>query len=282
MCVARAVFGVVLAAGMACVAPADIQVFDNGPFVTSAGAGPNGSDLSTTEVGAAISLGINANAAPPTGPLRVTDDFVVSGAPAGGLRLSNMHFYGVQSNSVTTDVHFGAVYVTVYDASPQVGGNVIAGDFTTNRLLSSTWTNAYRLNSAGSPGTTRPITRLDVDMSWVPALADGTYWIAVSAVGDVALAASPNPQTILVTPHRVTDNARQFANSGWVVIYDVPFKLFAFCPADYNKSHTVTVQDIFDFLAGWFAGNPSADFNGVNGLSVQDIFDFLSAWFGAC
>jgi hypothetical protein len=53
------------------------------------------------------------------------------------------------------------------------------------------------------------------------------------------------------------------------------------CPADFNHTGGVTVQDIFDFLNAWFAGNPAADFNG-NGLSVQDIFDFLNAWFAGC
>ncbi len=55
-----------------------------------------------------------------------------------------------------------------------------------------------------------------------------------------------------------------------------------FCPADFNNSGTVTVQDIFDFLAAWFAGNPSANFNGIGAINVQDIFDFLSAWFAGC
>jgi hypothetical protein len=58
--------------------------------------------------------------------------------------------------------------------------------------------------------------------------------------------------------------------------------LLNFCPADYNESGTVSVQDIFDFLAGYFAGNPRADFNGSGGLSVQDIFDFLAAYFTGC
>jgi hypothetical protein len=53
------------------------------------------------------------------------------------------------------------------------------------------------------------------------------------------------------------------------------------CKADFNQTGGVTVQDIFDFLAAWFAGDPSADFNG-GGLSVQDIFDFLGAWFQGC
>lgn len=54
------------------------------------------------------------------------------------------------------------------------------------------------------------------------------------------------------------------------------------CPADFNASGTVNVQDIFDFLAAWFASAPSADFNGQNGIGVQDIFDFLASWFSGC
>jgi hypothetical protein len=54
------------------------------------------------------------------------------------------------------------------------------------------------------------------------------------------------------------------------------------CPADINSSGGLEVQDIFDFLNLWFAGDCRADFNGAGGLSVQDIFDFLSAWFAGC
>jgi hypothetical protein len=54
------------------------------------------------------------------------------------------------------------------------------------------------------------------------------------------------------------------------------------CRADFNQSGALTVQDIFDFLAAWFAGQPSADFNGIGGIAVQDIFDFLAAWFAGC
>ena len=60
-----------------------------------------------------------------------------------------------------------------------------------------------------------------------------------------------------------------------------PFQLSG-CIADFNCSGSVTVQDIFDFLAAWFAGSPAANVNGVAGVTVQDIFDFLSAWFFGC
>jgi hypothetical protein len=49
--------------------------------------------------------------------------------------------------------------------------------------------------------------------------------------------------------------------------------------SDYNGVDGISVQDIFDFLNAWFAGDAAADFDGVNGLEVQDIFDFLNAWF---
>jgi hypothetical protein len=54
------------------------------------------------------------------------------------------------------------------------------------------------------------------------------------------------------------------------------------CPADYNNSGTVTVQDIFDFLAAYFGGEAGGDFNAVGGVTVQDIFDFLAAYFTGC
>lgn len=54
------------------------------------------------------------------------------------------------------------------------------------------------------------------------------------------------------------------------------------CAADANCSGEVTVQDIFDFLAAYFANVPNADFNNSGVIGVQDIFDFLAAYFTGC
>lgn len=62
----------------------------------------------------------------------------------------------------------------------------------------------------------------------------------------------------------------------------ITFLARSLCPADFNGSGTATVQDVFDFINAWFAGNPLADFDGVGGLTVQDIFDYLNAWFAGC
>lgn len=54
------------------------------------------------------------------------------------------------------------------------------------------------------------------------------------------------------------------------------------CNANFNQIGGVTVQDIFDFLVTYFAGDPRADFDESGAVGVQDIFDFLVAYFAGC
>lgn len=54
------------------------------------------------------------------------------------------------------------------------------------------------------------------------------------------------------------------------------------CVADFNGDSMTSVQDVFDFLAAYFGGDPRADVNGMGGIGVQDVFDFLEAWFEGC
>lgn len=48
-------------------------------------------------------------------------------------------------------------------------------------------------------------------------------------------------------------------------------------PADWNCDGSTSVQDIFDFLTGWFAN--AGDFNADGATTVQDLFDYLAAYF---
>jgi len=260
---------------------ADPVVFDNGTFITGVGTGTGGTDVSVAEPSpGVISVSFNAALA---SPARVVDDFIISNAPPGGQRLRRMNFYGVQTTTGgNTNVQFSAVFITLYDADPATGGNPIAGDFTTNRLTSTTFTGAYRLSSSGTFSNARPIQRLNIDMSWAPPLTSGTYWIAVSARGDFSLSASANPMAFFVTPRPAVNNAYQLFNGTYFSTFDYPFTLFGACRADFDNSGTRDVTDIFAFLSAWFASAPGSDFNGDTVRDVSDIFAFLSAWFAGC
>jgi hypothetical protein len=54
------------------------------------------------------------------------------------------------------------------------------------------------------------------------------------------------------------------------------------CPADFNLDGSVESQDFFDYLAAFFAGDPSADYTGEGVVNSQDFFEFLAAFFGGC
>ncbi|MCC6322424.1 MAG: immunoglobulin domain-containing protein [Phycisphaerales bacterium] len=54
------------------------------------------------------------------------------------------------------------------------------------------------------------------------------------------------------------------------------------CIGDFNCSGTISVQDIFDFLATYFSNGANSDVNASGSITVQDIFDFLAAYFAGC
>ncbi len=55
-----------------------------------------------------------------------------------------------------------------------------------------------------------------------------------------------------------------------------------FCVADYNCNGAISIQDIFDFITGFFQPSPRADADRSGSTNVQDLFYFLSAWFAGC
>lgn len=101
----------------------------------------------------------------------------------------------------------------------------------------------------------------------------------VSGTG-VALVATPNADSVFLGwsggPCTGTGTCSFTASSAASI--DAAFR----CKPDINGVNGTNVQDIFDFLAVWFAGSPEGDFDGTGGIAVSDIFAFLAAWFTGC
>jgi len=274
-----------LAAAALLASPALAQslLYDNGTFVTHPGAGPDGTDNSVTQTGIVVSLGNDVTTS--SGTIKIADNFTATAA----WDLTELYFYEVQSQTAAnlhTDFRIPAAFVEIYNADPRLGGTIIAGDMTTNRLTGGVWTNAWRLSSSGAASNTRPIFQCTIDMTWAPVLQPGEYWIAVSVEGEPGVTSAIGSIPI---PQQPEHNATQFFNGNWISLpIDFPFKLFGTVApscgtSDFNgDSDFGTDADIEAFFAclggtccpTCFAGG--SDFNGDGDFGTdQDIEAFF-------
>lgn len=171
-------------------------------------------------------------------------------------------------------------------------------------------------SDAGSPGG-NGIAATAGDATWTHRVFPDVAWstdggaFESTASGVTAITTAPGLKTFASSAGMVSDVQawldQPSINFGWVLLCDEPItgnaRRFASreaaastrprltvtftppappCPADFNQSGSITVQDIFDFLIAYFANDPQADFNGVGGITVQDIFDYLAAYFVGC
>ena len=204
------------------------MLYDNGPFVTSYGDGPGGSDVSLLQN---ISLGMTTLGSavnPSTGDhFRIADAFTVS--TPGGWSIDNVSFYAYQTGSPITST-FTSVNYRIWDGSPNdPASTVVFGDVTTNRIVDTSWTGAYRYTE-NTVGTARPIMSVIGEAGLH--LEPGTYWLDWQLDGSVASGPWQPPITRL--GETTTGNALQLVASGWQPSVDTglgtpqgaPFKLW--------------------------------------------------------
>jgi hypothetical protein len=182
-------------------APCGATVYDNGPLINNAGGGTGGADLSVLQG----SLGLNTLGAghQVLNNNRVADQFTV---PAGGWQLGCAVFYAYQTGSTTTST-ITAVNVRIWDGTPgAMGSNIVFGDTTTNRMISTSWSNIYRATETTLTATDRPIMAQVVDLGSLN-LAAGTYWIDWQTDG--TLGSGPWAPPITINGQAATGDALQ-------------------------------------------------------------------------
>ncbi len=182
-------------------------------------------------------------------------------------RVNNDVVIGTRPNNSQNFV--GQIYIEGGDAPFQVGQNVkILNGFPGGDRI------VYNSRASGSLGQPFSSVVKFVNMQGMPA--------------NVTISNSTTPlPDFLPANNAFYDFAWDASHNRLIVADFYDYYLYVFdyvntCTADFNGQGGINVQDIFDFLNAWFAGDPRADVNGANGVTVQDIFDFLAAWFAGC
>jgi len=132
---------------------------------------------------------------------RVADDFSV---PVGGWTIDDIVFFAYQTGSTTAST-ITAINFRIWDGVPGVG-NVVFGDTATNRLLSSSWSNIYRVLDTALTNNQRPVMSVTADAGVF--LAAGTYWLDWQVGG--SLSSGPWAPPISILGQATTGNGLQF------------------------------------------------------------------------
>ena len=139
-----------------------------------------------------------------------------------------------------------------------------------------------------------PGNQMFLKVEWNNAAGQQISFQQTPVLSDTSPLDTPIPASMQATAPAGTATARVTlvlvqtgAGSGSAFMDDVTFAYTSPvqvvpCIGDFNGVNGAGVQDIFDFLAAWFAADPRADFNESGAITIQDIFDFLSFWFQGC
>ncbi len=187
-------------------------LYDNGPLVTHAGQGAGGADASALQTARGMTVyGFGNQAANGN---RLADDFPVA---SGGRVIDTITFFGYQTGS-TTQSTFTSVNLRIWNGPPNsAGSQVVFGDTTTNRLISSTWSSIYRVLDTDLTSVQRPVMANVVAVNTF--LAAGTYWLDWQADG--TLSAGPWAPPVTILGQTSTGNALQYVpGTGWQVVDD--------------------------------------------------------------
>lgn len=194
-----------------CALAIDLVLYDSGPLITDPIGGFGGAPVSELQNNAPVFANVLGYGNQAAGSNRVADDFGISNPE--GWHVNTITVYAYQTGSTTTST-IVSVFMRIWDGPPDTtpndtGSRVIWGDTTTNRLVSTSWTGAYRATETAPTGNTRPIMAV---VAGIDAHLDyGAYWIDYQVGG--TLASGPFAPTVSYVgqPGPLGDaNARQF------------------------------------------------------------------------
>ncbi|MDR0364398.1 MAG: choice-of-anchor J domain-containing protein [Bacteroidales bacterium] len=182
-------------------------VFSNGPIITHPGQGYNGADVSVMGDGATM-IGFIGNQEL---NYSIADDFTLTSAT----QIDSIQFYTVQTlvSDPAPNANVKEIYIQIYDAAPNAGGQVIWGDMTTDRKKQVIFPNYYRAPEYDITINTVPIMRTTANIG--TSLSAGTYWIEVTVTSIIP--ANPPQNARIVFPPVTIPGQASVGNALWKV-----------------------------------------------------------------
>ncbi|MFC3194224.1 hypothetical protein ACFODZ_08220 [Marinicella sediminis] len=181
-------------------------IFDNGPIINSSGSGVGGADESILQD---ISLGMSTLGIGhfPGLNLRVSDEFIIS---ENNTTISTIQFFAYQTNETASTIT--AINVRIWDGPPgQTGSQVVFGDTSTNRIISTQYSNINRLvelDSGLSNDRQIAVSEVLIDQEF----NIGTYWLDWQSSGSGT--SGPWVPPVSIVGVTSTGNALQSADDG--------------------------------------------------------------------
>lgn len=162
------------------------QTYINGPFVTHPGQGPLSGTDASVQTHPTVPFGYGLMTAPSANlDNRVADDFTV---PCGqSWIISTVQVFAFQRFAPVPTPSLSHANFRIWSGQPGTAGAVVLHDLSTsNQLLSSAFTNCYRVSGVLSTDTTRPIYDAVIDGNGIQ-LDSGTYWFDYQLGGSANL-----------------------------------------------------------------------------------------------
>jgi hypothetical protein len=212
---------------VSCTPDLALLVYDNGPFMTTAGIGAGAADVSELQnLHGMGSLGFDHSASV---KCRVADDFIVPGHATWTIQTIEFFAYEDMSGSTST---INNLNFQVWSGPPDTDCEIVFGNTTTNRLSGTTFTNVYRVYQTVTSSISRPVMRNFCNINPPLILGHGSYWIDWQTGGTSSYTPRAVPITIL--GNTVTGNAMQFSAGHWAPAIDggtntpqgFPFRLY--------------------------------------------------------
>jgi hypothetical protein len=244
-------------------------LWDNGPLVTQPGGGFGGADASAVQ--SALGLYTYGFGHQLSANNHIADDFFIT--DPNGWHIDQITFFAYQTGAPTSPSPLTAVYYQIWDGPPNdPGSSVLFGDLTTNRMVSSTWSNIYRVIDTNLLDSSRPIFA-DVASAGVT-LPAGTYWIEWISDGSASYS-GPWAPPISHLGQTITGNAMQYlgSNSAWQPALD----------GSSQQGMPFIIEGSVISLPGipWLSENPINGTTPAGGCSSVDvIFDSTGLAFG--